>query len=141
MNRIFVVCTGNTCRSPMAEGIIRKIVEEERIEGVSVKSAGLAAYYGDPPSDYAVEALREIGIDISGHRSRPVTREELAEADVIYVMTQQHKNVILDAMPEVKARIAVMEIADPFGLSLEHYQACRDEMLTYFRQELTGGKA
>ncbi len=138
MNRIVVVCTGNTCRSPMAEGIIRQIVREHAIQDVAVQSMGLSAYEGDAPSDYAVEALAEIGIDISAHRSHPALAEELLAADCIYVMTEQHKNVIVEALPETAKKIIVMNISDPFGQELSRYRQCRDEMLRFFTRELTG---
>ena len=138
MNRILAVCTDNECRSPMAEGIIRRIVEESGIEGIEVASAGLSAEEGEAPSGYAVEALREIGVDISAHRSRPVLKEDLLNADCIYVMTGQHRDVILEALPELLPRLVVMDVADPAGQELERYRECRDEMLDYFRRELTG---
>lgn len=138
MNTILVVCTGNTCRSPMAKGIINAIIEEHNISDTVVKSAGLAASEGDSASDNAIAALEEIGIDISLHRSSPVLSNELLEADCIYVMTEQHKNVIVDALPEVADKIIVMNISDPFSQNLDRYRECRDEMLTYFTKELLG---
>ena len=138
MNRILVVCTDNECRSPMAEGIIRRIVEENGIEGTEVASAGLSAEEGEAPSGCAVEALREIGVDIAAHRSHQVLKEDLLDADCIYVMTEQHRDVILEALPELSQKLVVMDIADPAGQELERYRECRDEMLNYFRRELTG---
>lgn len=138
MNRILVICTGNTCRSPMAAGIIRHILEKKHAGDVMVQSMGLAAFDGDPASDYAVQALAEIGVDIAGHRSRSVLRQDLLEADRIYVMTEQHRDVILDAQPEVKGKITVMDIADPFGQDLDRYRECRDEMIAFFTHELAG---
>ena len=96
------------------------------MEGVSVQSAGLSAYEGEAPSDYAIEALREVSIDISGHRSRRVVMEDLMEADCIYVMTPQHRDVVLDAVPEMSRKITVMGIADPSGQELK--MCIRDSM-------------
>ena len=139
MNRILVICTDNVSRSPMAEGIIQKIIEENQMEGVTVQSAGLSASDGESSSDYAIEALHEIGIDISGHRSRRVVIEDLMKADCIYVMTPQHRDVILDAMPEISSKIIVMEISDPSGQELIRFRNCRDEMIAFFHKELSGG--
>lgn len=143
MNKIIVVCTGNTCRSPMAEGIINKIIQDNSVEDTTVSSMGLSAYDGEAASDYAVTALGEIGIDIKNHRSKRVMLQDLFEADCIYVMTLQHKNVILEAcdnvtLPEVESKIIVMDIPDPFGQELDKYRKCRDEMLEFFNEELKG---
>lgn len=124
----------------MAEGIIKKIIADKKIEDISVKSMGLSAYDGDGPSDYAVEALEEIGVDIKSHRSKRVMIKDLEEADIIYVMTEQHKAVITDTLPELESKIIVMDISDPFGQSLEKYRECRDKMLIYFDREINGGE-
>lgn len=137
MQNILVICTGNTCRSPMAAGIIRQIAKEKGIaEGLSVQSMGLAAFDGDGASDYAIAVLEEIGIDIRGHRSRSVLLQDLLDADRIYVMTGQHRDVILDAAPEVEGKIVVMDVPDPFGQSIDRYRECRDRMLGFFKREL-----
>jgi protein-tyrosine-phosphatase len=136
MINILVICTGNTCRSPMAEGIIRKLAEEKGFTDISVSSMGLAAYYGDPPSSHSVAVMQEIGVDIASHCSKRVLLHDLEQADYIYVMTQQHKNVIVDAIPEQEHKVKVLDIADPFGQSIERYRECRDAMLSFFSKEL-----
>ena len=137
MNRILVVCSQNVCRSPMAEGIIRKIIADFKIPDTQVQSAGLSCYDGEPPSEYAVEALAEMGMDTSGHRTHHVLREDYDAAASIYVMTQQHCDVILDAVPEAAAKIRVMEISDPFGQPLARYRLCCSQLIDYFKRELT----
>lgn len=122
----------------MAEGVIKKIIAEKKINDLSVKSMGLSAYDGDGPSSYAVQAMEEIGVDIKGHRSKRVLVRDLEEADLIYVMTEQHKAVITDTLPELEPKITVMDISDPFGQSLEKYRECRDKMLAYFDKEISG---
>lgn len=139
MKRVLMVCTGNTCRSPMAEGIFKKLAEERGLVGLSVQSRGLAAYDGDGPSSDAVEALEEIGADLCGHRARQVQPDDLLEADRIYVMTEQHKNVIVESLPETAERITVVGIPDPFGQPLAQYRICRDELLAFFSEELKRG--
>lgn len=138
MNKIIVICTGNTCRSPMAEGIIKKFLADNKIEDVTVSSMGLSAYDGDGASAYAVDALDEIGIDIRPHRSKRVMIKDIYEADRIYVMTLQHKNVILEACndKEIEDKIVVVEVSDPFGQDINRYRACRNQMIAFFEKEL-----
>ena len=92
MNILFV-CTGNTCRSPMAEGITRALAAEQH-KDVTTVSAGLFAAYGAKPTEQAVEAVRSIA-DISDHESRPLTMELVNAADLIIGMTKDHKSVLL----------------------------------------------
>ena len=77
---ILIVCTGNTCRSPMAEGILKHLLKSKGIEHIDVSSAGTAGLEGYPPSENAVEATRVWDIDISGHRSRPLNRRLIESA-------------------------------------------------------------
>src|SRR2546423_6616281 len=85
MKTILCVCTGNVCRSPMAEGIFRQAVQDR--VNYRVLSAGLGAIDGQPPSGYAIQAARELGIDISSQRSRMLTAELVEQADYIFGMT------------------------------------------------------
>ena len=88
--RLLFVCTGNTCRSPMAEAIARKRVEERGWVQVEVASAGVAAFPGSPPSGGAVRAAEARGLDLSGHTSTPLTPELADGADLILTMTSSH---------------------------------------------------
>src|SRR5205809_5862154 len=92
MKTVLFICTGNVCRSPMAEGIFRAAVRGRG--DFRVVSAGLGAMDGQAPSPYAVQAVKELGIDISGQRSRMLTSELVEEADLIFGMTHSHIDTV-----------------------------------------------
>src|SRR5579859_1728771 len=97
MKTILFVCTGNVCRSPMAEGLFRKAVQGRG--DYQVLSAGLGAIEGQPPSSHGVQAVKELGIDISGQRSRILTSELVHRADYIFGMTHSHIDSIMMLYP------------------------------------------
>ena len=138
--KVLFVCTGNTCRSPMAEGIFREMLHGKNA-GISCGSAGLAAADGVAPTPHAVEACREIGVDISGQRSRRLSRRDLQDTDLFIVMTKAHMQALLaSGVPAEKIR--VLDVPDPYGGTLEVYQRCRDairEALKGIFRELGGG--
>lgn len=121
--RRLVVCTGNTCRSPMAKAL----VERYQAEGDEVQSAGLSVT-GAAASVHAVMALREIGIDLGFHRSQLITPEMVAWADEIGVMTPSHKVAVTSLFDVDPDKVIVLGkgIPDPFGLSLTDYRHTRD---------------
>ncbi|MBN1863549.1 MAG: hypothetical protein JW808_01475, partial [Victivallales bacterium] len=84
---VLFVCSGNTCRSPMAEGYLRHLLEKGGRGDITVSSAGTSTADGMPPSRHSVEALKEHGIDISGHRSTGLTVELLKRSDMVVAMT------------------------------------------------------
>lgn len=128
MRKVLFVCTGNTCRSPMAEALLRKKAGER----VEVKSAGLQAATSSPLSEGTRAILEEKGI-FPTHQSQPLTEELLTWADLILTMTEGHKQSISVFFPEVQPRLFTLkefadeatstkDIADPFGGSLEEYR-------------------
>ena len=136
MNVLFV-CTGNTCRSPMCEGYLKHLCEKTHRDGITVLSAGLFAGGGHPASENAARTMKRHGIDLSGFRNRQLTREMLAEADTIVVMTRSHRMQIgaLDPAALPKTRLLLeyaarpgADVADPFGGSEELYGSCFTEM-------------
>jgi len=141
IGHILVVCTGNICRSPMAEGLLKHAFasQDESLRSLKVVSAGVSARNGDPVSENAVVALKKTGIDISGHRSRYLTQEMLDRALAVFGMTESHRSMIrLKAVPaprrlhlfrEFLPAPAGHEIVDPYGGPLKAYETARDEMV------------
>jgi len=138
---ILFVCTGNTCRSPMAEGLCRKILadrlgckpDELQDRGILVQSAGISAGMGSQASPEAVEVLGSQGIDLSAHESQPVTEQLIRHADVIWTMTRSHRQALVEQWPEAAARCAVFsldarDIADPIGGPVEYYRRCAEQI-------------
>ena len=128
MKHIVFLCAGNTCRSPMAEGIFRAIVSQKGGD-YTVSSAGLYAMEGDPVAANAVAACQEIGVDIAGHTAKAFTAS-LMEGDTVAVpLTHAYADALLGAgAPRDKLYIPVQSIFDPYGGDLNCYRQCRDQL-------------
>jgi glycine hydroxymethyltransferase len=138
MKNILFVCTGNVCRSPMAEGIFRQTTQGRG--AYRVTSAGLGAAEGQPPSPYAVQAVKELGIDIASLRSRSLTPELVQQADYIFGMTHSHVDTVMLLHPQAAEKTCLLrefddtldqfekDISDPIGGSYEVYLNCRDQI-------------
>lgn len=135
---ILFVCTGNTCRSPMAEGLFKQMlaqklhcsVDELPERGFVISSAGLAAGYGAEASPETLELLQQRGIDLSGHESQPLTERLLNHADFIYTMTRGHRSAILAERPDMADRVEVLkrdgtDVPDPIGGGMDDYSRCQ----------------
>jgi RpiB/LacA/LacB family sugar-phosphate isomerase len=133
--RILFVCTGNICRSPMAEGLFRHFTQDR--QDFEVASAGVAASFGQPPSQNGVAALRQWSIDISDIRSQPLTDELIDWATHIFAMTRSHLDAILTFFPEAASKAwlacefspavaAGSEVPDPIGQGLHAYIETRE---------------
>ncbi len=130
--RIMFVCTGNTCRSPMAEGGLRKLLEKDNVTDIEVYSSGTAAANGFPATEYANEAARLWDADLTDHRSQLLTKELINEADLILVMTLSHGYDVVNMVPDAENKTFLLKnypdsslkgegVDDPIGGSLDMY--------------------
>jgi protein-tyrosine phosphatase len=138
---IMFVCTGNTCRSPMAELLMRDALakklkcrpDELEERGVTVISAGIAAAPGCPPTSEAVQVMREHGLDLSRHEAQPVTEQLVRHADLIITMTQSHLQSIVERWPSAAERTSLLlpersDVADPIGQPVGAYRHCAAQL-------------
>lgn len=137
MMRVLFVCTGNTCRSPLAEAIARAAAVRRNIADVEFGSAGTSAWDGAPASDGALLVGLERGLDLNPHRARQLTREIVSAADVVLAMGPHHVERIEALGGEGKAHLLTSygsrgdeqrAISDPFGGDLDVYRATADEL-------------
>jgi len=130
---VVMVCTGNTCRSPMAEGILKSILEERGETGIAVSSAGISGMFDYPATSYAQEAARHWGVDISSHKARGLSSHLIKSADLLLAMSPEHVEYILKIDPDAAGKTFLIKafprpyspaqegVDDPIGGMLDQY--------------------
>ena len=134
---VLFICTGNTCRSPMAEALLRDALTSRGTDQVTVSSAGTGAWDGAPISEGAYLVGLEHGQDLSGHRARMLTREMVRSADLILTMSAQQRARVAELGGEDKVHMlgeyagrdeSRSEVSDPFGADLASYRQTYEEL-------------
>ncbi|HEY1764032.1 MAG TPA: low molecular weight protein arginine phosphatase [Opitutaceae bacterium] len=139
---ILVVCTGNICRSPMGTALLQHALaaQPEPLHSLRVVSAGVASRSGEAASPHSVTALKKVGVDLTGHVSRPITQDLLNRSLLVLCMTESQRDMIELTADPVPKRLHLFrefadedgnrEIPDPYGQPLSAYEASRDEMVS-----------
>lgn len=136
---ITIVCTGNVCRSPMAERLLKHALDAEKppLDQIQVYSAGVSAFPGDPASSNAITALAKVNLDLRDHRSRPLSSQLVEISDLILTMTSSHLEMIQMQYPEAGVETyrfrewvseGTKEVSDPFGGPLSVYLETLDSI-------------
>lgn len=143
---ILVVCSGNTCRSPFAEGLLRRLLADRLRIPVQIFSAGTSAVAGAPVTPNALRAAQEHGVDLAGRSSTPLTVDLIERADMILAMEKSHRDRIsrMSRAAAAKTRVVtelapesgLAEVPDPFGSGIETYRRCFRDLRTILTEAL-----
>jgi len=137
MKSVMFVCTANRCRSPMAQALFEKLVDERGESGEWwIESAGASALEGETATQFTQQVAAEGGMDLSGHRSKPATRATLEPISLVLVMEEDHRRQLREAAPELADRVYLLsemvglssDVWDPVGSEIEKYRAMADQI-------------
>lgn len=137
---VLFVCTGNSCRSVMAEGLMKKYLKSLGKNYIAVRSAGVRALDGYPPTDETIEVMDGEGVDVSGFRSSAITQEAVKSSDLILAMGTMHKKEVIRRVPEASSKTFLLkeygrtdkemteetDVPDPIGQPLAEYKTCME---------------
>lgn len=139
---VLFVCTGNSCRSVMAEGLLRKRLKELNKDYIEVRSAGVAAFDGLPPTSETVEVMKESGVDASGYKTKALTDDMIRRADLVLVMEPAHRDAVVKSVPAAARKTYLLKefaatdeaalladelsVRDPIGMPIAEYRSCLD---------------
>lgn len=137
--KIMFICTGNICRSAMADWLLKKKLEQNNITNIGVYSSGIYAIDGDVSPYEAIEVMEEYGVELKKHRATNIRRSNIKDMDIILCMTISHKRDLIYMYPELKEKIYTLkeyvkddkngiEIKDPWGYDLVTYRFCVAEI-------------
>mgnify|MGYP000931693150 CR=1 FL=1 len=145
---VLFVCTGNTCRSPMAERLLVQYLKQEKVDNITVSSAGVAAFAGDAMSHETAILLKEQGCDIEGFSSSRVVSQLLESSDVVVAMTRSHLSALKATFPEFQEKYYLLDsnwqnlkdantssgqdIADPIGCGMSAYESVAKDFKRIF---------
>ena len=128
--KIIFACSGNTCRSPMAEAVFKKMLKDEGVKGVEVESRGVVANVGADISENAKKALKSAGIPFKKHSAKQITTDDILNCDFVICMTERHR-MRLGCLPKVFTlgqMTGCGDIVDPYGKDEETYKECLKEI-------------
>lgn len=124
--RILFVCTGNSCRSPMAEAYFGDLCRRAGRRDIEALSAGSSAWTGAPASEAAIAVMAEFGVDLDSFRSTRLSPQLIADCDLVVAMTAGHRHAVLELAPEAADKCILLlgdrDVVDPYGGSVGHYR-------------------